>query len=108
MKIRIAAMVAFTVFMVFAAVQHNDPDAFGWALIYGYAALLSLMTALGVRVAVPALAGAMAYGLLAYRLFPGLEIPLLHIEEGRESLGLILCAVWSTGLGVTTLMPRYR
>lgn len=93
-------------FALFAAVQFNDPDPWGWALMYGFVA---------------AVCGFAAFGRFhAYALYLGLGIALIwmatllpgfinwikmgmptitgsmkaespHVELTREFLGLVLC-----------------
>jgi hypothetical protein len=101
MIMRIFAIVMAVVYVVFAALQINDPDPYYWIPIYLYATLLSVLFYRG-RVpnlllwvsAVVYLAGAV------YMWPPHWEgVALQHgmktfnIEHGRESLGLGMCCL---------------
>ena len=94
-------LAAFAVFLGFAVSQNRDPDAFPWTLIYGYAAMLSLMAALGVRALLPAFIGAAAYAVTAYRLFAGggEGAPV----KTTEVLGLVVCSAWTLALAILEL-----
>ncbi|WP_162425888.1 transmembrane 220 family protein [Pontibacter pudoricolor] len=88
------------VFISFAALQYNDPDATLWILIYLYAAAITILGAFG-RVPVLVLAiTSVACMLGALYLWPekyeGLEVgggDIKNIEEAREALGLLLIGV---------------
>jgi hypothetical protein len=96
------------IFALFAAVQLNDPDPWGWVALYGWVAAVSVLAALGrrypwqiylglaasiagiavwtpdfigwIRTGMPTIAGSMKA-----------EAP--HIELAREFLGLLLAAL---------------
>ncbi len=88
-----------------AWVQLNDPDPVVWVLIYGLAAAVSAMAALGRAPGV--LAGVLGLLSLAWvlNLAPGLrpvswaelstEAPMIgdHVELARETGGLLLVAL---------------
>lgn len=95
-------------FLLFAAVQVNDPDPLGWILIYGLMAVLSVLAAFRIyprRVLWVVLAGYSVYAVVlapgAWRwwtsedrslLFDDLaKMQTVYIEEAREFLGLIIC-----------------
>lgn len=97
---RYIALVFTFVFVLFAAFQYNDPDAALWIGIYGMAALASffayyrplhrftyLITALGY------LAGAIILWPPQYEGITRSMSGSINIEEARESLGLLICAV---------------
>ncbi len=100
----------FVVFLVFAALQINDPDPVIWASAYMVAALL---TGLSVYDLVPrylAWLGITAYLSMAVILWPATYSGVAGTMEGRpevelarESLGLLICAF---GLAVVTLLKR--
>jgi hypothetical protein len=85
------------VFISFAAMQYNDPDATIWIIIYLVAAAITILAAFG-RVPVLLLAIATVACLLgAFYMWPekyeGLEVgggDIKNIEEAREALGLLL------------------
>ncbi|MFM7193954.1 MAG: transmembrane 220 family protein [Bacteroidota bacterium] len=97
-------------FLLFAAVQINDPDPIYWILVYLLMAGFSVLAYLDryyPRLMLVALGG---YGFAAWGLLPGVwdwlssENPLLlldniakmqypYIEEAREFLGLVICIV---------------
>jgi len=88
-------------FVIFAIYQTNDPDAMIWILIYGSAALLSLLVFLN-KISRPVLWIALAAFVAgSFMLWPdsfeGLQLKegmyTPAIEEARESLGLLICAI---------------
>ncbi len=94
------------VFLVFAALQLNDPDPEVWATLYGSAALLSLAAASGRRLTL--LSAFLCVGTLAWSLtllpqvrhvtlpeiFGSFTMKTAAIEESREGLGLLIVSVW--------------
>jgi hypothetical protein len=99
MIMRIFAIVMAVIFVIFAALQINDPDPYVWIPIYLYAALLSILF---YRDKVPAwLLWVSAAVFLAGAIYMWPEhwqgVALQHgmktidIEHGRESLGLGMC-----------------
>jgi hypothetical protein len=93
------------VFVLFAALQLNDPDPLVWVPIYLYAALMAGLAAMG-KLNIPALAvGAAFYLAGAIYLFPpsisdwihneeqakSLQMKVPFVEEARESMGLMIC-----------------
>lgn len=97
-KLRLVSLTLALVFGLFAWWQGNDPDSLGWILIYGYAAMVSVVAALGVRTTVAALAGAGAYTVLFIQSYPA-DVPWVIEEEAfREGLGLLICLVWMMAL----------
>ena len=99
---KISAIIWALVFTVFAVYQTNDPDSMLWILIYGAAALLSILVYIN-KIRRPVLWFAMAAMLAgAVMLWPdsyeGLTLRedgsyTPAIEEARESLGLLLAAI---------------
>ena len=90
-------------FALGAIVQYNDPDSLLWIIIYGIAALISLLFALGkISFIVSSVAGFIAFigfSLSYPEKFEGFEIGagnIKNIEEGREAFGLLIIAavVW--------------
>lgn len=96
---RIIALVFAVLFAISAAVQYNDPDLFLWIIIYGLAAILSLLFFRGYRnpfvYGIPLviyLAGAIY---LWPEVYKGVTMDMSHapeIELARESLGLAICS----------------
>lgn len=82
------------VFTGFVLVQYNDPDALLWILLYGLAVAASAARVLGRSpVGLPLLVG--VYSLAMLWLSPGLlQRDWIDFEEGRESAGLLIAAVW--------------
>ena len=83
-------------FIAWAAFQYNDPDPFLWILVYGLAALVSVLylikrlpAALPIVFCTACLIWAI---ILATRIT--FEPPLIEIEEWREMMGLIVIATW--------------
>lgn len=99
---KISAIIWMLLFIVFAFYQSNDPDPVLWILIYGAAALLSLLVLIN-KVSRPVLYIAMFLFLIgAWILWPdsyeGLSLKedgsyTPSIEEARESLGLFIGAI---------------
>lgn len=93
--------VIFAVLFVWAAyVQHNDPDALLWYGIYGVAALVSILFALGRLNFAAFLVFALLYLVGTFMSWPekfeGFEIgqgDIVNIEKGREAVGLLIVAV---------------
>jgi hypothetical protein len=98
------------VFGFSALLQLNDPDPWGWVLIYALAAALSALAATGrypawrrpvaLTIAVSAVAWALAVAFSSPRLPPLWDLVGdwamygAGIEERRETLGLLLLACW--------------
>jgi hypothetical protein len=97
-------IVLSVVLIIFAALQYNDPDPYFWGPIYGLAALWAL---LGGRTAVRlgAVACAVLFLVGFAWLAPTISRDWLHVEEAREALGYLICAV-STGLALWTGLRR--
>lgn len=89
------------VFIVFAVFQINDPDAMIWILIYGAAALMSILVLLNKSSRLVLWVSLIALLAGAFMLWPdsfeglrlkeGMYTPV--IEEARESLGLLIAAI---------------
>ncbi|NJB70439.1 apolipoprotein N-acyltransferase [Saonia flava] len=90
----------FTALFVYAiAVQYNDPDAVKWYVIYGLAALASLLFALDK---LKFLWAAFLFGFyIGFAIFvwpekfEGVTIgegDIVNIERGREALGLLIAS----------------
>ncbi|MFD1187701.1 transmembrane 220 family protein [Pontibacter rugosus] len=92
-------------FLSFVVLQYNDPDPALWMAVYGVAAILCFMTAVGKLPPRIRWSAAMLYtagAILAWpERFEGIYIgggDIKNIEEAREALGLLLCATTFTGL----------
>jgi len=111
-RVRLANAFFALLFAFSVAVQANDPDPAPWMLVYGSALGACVLWHLGKlprRVAWGLAAGAALWG-LRVALGTALEVPVgdaltdwqMHAggsEELRESLGLVLVAVWCGVLG---------
>lgn len=107
-------------FVLSTLVQLNDPDPIRWIALYGVAAALSLAaTAAPLPPALPALhaAIALAWALLLFpsaletsfgRMFERYQMMSPAVEEGRETLGLVIVAAWMATLAVALLRLRRR
>ena len=94
MKIVSAGMALL--FIAWAAFQYNDPDPFVWILVYGLAALVSVLYLIRrLPVAFPAILGIICLGWGVY-LSTRIEYvsPLIQIEEWREMMGLLIITAW--------------
>jgi hypothetical protein len=87
----------FLLFLLCCAVQYNDPDPLTWIAVYGYAAALTGFAFFGKYTALPAL-GMVAYLPWFFLLAPPLNVSWWALEEGREAMGLMICAVWMSVL----------
>src|SRR5688500_11838713 len=107
-----ANVVAIGTFLLFAALQVNDPDPWLWIPIYAVPALLSglalagrlprgapfVVAALAVLATVPLLPAGL-------RADPGkvvsdMRMHAAGVEEAREAIGLLMIAAWCLALGV--------
>ena len=113
MATRMFAIVMSLVFIVFAALQYNDPDPYIWIPIYLFVVLL-LILAMNGKVGSGLLFGAALLFLVgAIYMWPehweGVALKngmkTRFIEEGRESLGLAVCFVT---LVISGLLIRNR
>ena len=89
-------------FIGFAVVQYNDPDPYIWVPIYLFPAVASGLVFTGRRVSpLVLLLAAFAFSMGALFQWPahwaGVALKngmkTVDVEEGREALGLIICAV---------------
>lgn len=111
---------ATLVFLLFAAVQYNDPDPVRWMAIYLAAALSCALEAMGrLRWPLPALAAAAALvwaGIWAPRVVgqvswghafrsSGMSGDIKE-EEARELGGLLIVAAWCAQLALASLPGR--
>ena len=116
--LRLACLVFAGLFVLSAAVQYNDPDPVRWMLLYGAAAVVSLLVALGRATWTMAAAVALVALIWAATLAPAVlgtvgmgelvqawEMKDTRIEEGREMYGLLIVAAW---MGVLAVIERRR
>ena len=92
------------------AVQYNDPDPFGWMALHSAAAVVSFASLrrprawpVAAAIAAVALVWAATLAPAAARtsfpdLFRSWEMMSTEMEEGREFLGLLLVAAWTSCL----------
>jgi hypothetical protein len=107
-RMRIVNFILFVMFLLFAAVQYNDPDPLIWILVYCYAAITCLLagfkkyydsaTILGFTITIVwaiTLAASILVALKNYgsgSIFSFSMIKDNEVEEARESLGLFIVA----------------
>jgi hypothetical protein len=98
---RVFAFLLVLLFLGFAAVQYNDPDPYLWIPIYLFPAVVSAMIFTGRRVPpLLLMLGTVVFLVFSYFQWPahweGVALKNgmkdINIEEGREALGLIICA----------------
>lgn len=104
-------------FLLFAAVQYNDPDPEVWVPIYGLAAIACFMAYGGVRRWWFFVGMAVMYVVAAaYQwppvfegfLFSEVGMRSMNIEMAREAGGLAICAVIMGVLAVLVRQPIRR
>ena len=91
----------FTVlFAVGAVLQYNDPDSLHWIIIYGVAALISLLFALNkIRYIIPLVLGILAFIDFVYlypadfQVFDLNDGDIKTVELGREAFGLLIISI---------------
>ena len=117
---RILSLVMALLFLFAVAVQYNDPDPVQWMAIYGAAALLSALVALGRPLPwwVPAGVGLIALiwsvsempGWVGKtplsQMFAEYEMKNTTVEMARESFGLLIVTVWMAVLALTSRRSR--
>jgi hypothetical protein len=95
------------IMILFAAFQHNDPDALLWIAIYGLVAVWCLIAALrpGRLTGTPSLRGLVIASALAYAAgfvwlirdyspeFLSQTMMAPGVETTREAFGLLICAL---------------
>ncbi len=96
------------IFLLFAAVQYNDPDPMIWIVIYGYMAGVCMLAAFNYIRRELLLAAGAIYLIYALFLTPAFitwltsddraalfdefaKMQFPYIEETREFLGLVIC-----------------
>ncbi len=96
-------------FIAFAVVQYNDPDALPWMLAYGYAAMVCSLGALGINMSLWAVVGLIGYGLGSAVIYPfGHERRWIEIETAREGAGLAIAALWMIAVVAWDHARRHR
>ena len=93
--------IVFVILFAWAAyVQNNDPDASSWYIVYGLAAIVSALFAIGRLTATVAFFLCLVAMVGAYFVWPttfeGFAIgegDIENIERGREAGGLIVIAI---------------
>ena len=102
MRRNIPAIFFAVLFLLFAAVQYNDPDPQVWIPIYAFAAMACLMAL--TQIARPWFYGLMALiyaGTAYYQWPPAFEgfwlnevgMKTMNVELAREAGGLAICAL---------------
>lgn len=99
------------IFLLFAAVQLNDPDPEIWAPVYGYAAVISALIGFKKVVWPAIIIGVVGYFAGAVYMFtPDVfgnwiseemanqttDMKTVVMEEGREFWGLVICFIMMT------------
>lgn len=87
-------------FAIGAVLQYNDPDSLHWIIVYGIAALVSLLFALNkMKFVVPLVLGVFAFIGFVYLYpsdFQGFDLndgDIKTVELGREAFGLLIISV---------------
>lgn len=112
MLLKIMGLSFGVLYLLFVVLQYNDPDPLIWMVAYGMAALACFMAAANKTAPAILWLAAALYIACAIFVWParfeGIRIgggDIKHIEEARESLGLLLCAVSFTCLA---LLQKYH
>ena len=120
------SLAAGLLFVFFTLLQFNDPDAWLWVALYGYAAIMCFMAFLGKQSMNAVLLGLIVYLSGSLYLFPdsllgwfqaeeanhalSMRTPNTKMEEARESLGLLICfftmSMYSMGFLLKALKTR--
>ena len=108
-------------FVLSVVVQYNDPDPFGWMVVYGAAAVsCALYVRKGLPWMVPAAVALAAFGWMAFLaprvagrvapggLFESKSMSDTGVEIAREAGGLLLVGVWMTVLALVTGGKAWR
>lgn len=103
MKTRWLYYIWALMFVVFAAVQYNDPDPFLWVGIYLFVACCNVLAALNKLHYGLIVAGFLGTLFLITSNFPPAELWGFDHEEGREIMGLIVSCNWMGLLGLVKL-----
>ncbi|MGO4919679.1 transmembrane 220 family protein [Maribacter spongiicola] len=97
---KILEYVFAVLFTVGAVLQYNDPDSLNWIIIYGVAALISLLFALNkIGYIVPMILGVLAFIGFLYLYpsdFQGFDLndgDIVTVELGREAFGLLIISI---------------
>ncbi|SIR00857.1 transmembrane 220 family protein [Maribacter ulvicola] len=97
---KILGYVFVVLFSVGAVLQYNDPDSLHWIIIYGIAALISLLFALNkIGYIVPLVLGVLAFMGFIYLYptnFQGFDLndgDIVTVELGREAFGLLIISL---------------
>lgn len=97
---RFIALLLGIVFVLFCLVQYNDPDTLVWIVLYGFAAGLSYAVYFRKLYPKITLIAFLGYLTGAFYKWPatyeGITLSMdykVEIEEARESLGLLICAL---------------
>ncbi len=91
-----AQSVMAVLFVMAAAVQHNDPDPLAWILIYLGAAVVCVLAALEkIRWEFQAALAAVSLVWSAWLASRVLGQQPIFDEEGREMMGLALIGAWA-------------
>lgn len=96
---KIIALVFAVLFLWAAYLQYNDPDAFLWYIIYGFAAIGAMLFAGGKLNFTFSLILCLVYLVATVFLWPekfeGFTIgegDIVNIERGREAVGMLIVA----------------
>jgi len=97
---KILGYVFAVLFTVGAVLQYNDPDSLNWIIIYGVAALISLLFALNkIGFIIPLIFGVISFIGFIYLYpsdFQGFDLndgDIVTVELGREAFGLLIISI---------------
>lgn len=114
---KILTIIFGVLFLLFAALQYNDPDPQVWIPIYGFAAIACFMTYFGVgQWWFFAIMAGVYIGAAVYQwppkfegfLFREMGMRSMNIELAREAGGLVICAVVMVWLAIVMRQTTRR
>jgi len=112
---RVAQLLICPVFLYFAYLQFNDPDAARWTLAYALVSLNCLaaffgksnvVTSAGLTLVLVTWATILSMSVSGQLLAPGVN--LVESEEARELGGLLVAAIWCAITAAHASRVRWR
>jgi len=96
---KIFASIILILLIISCVVQYDDPDPLLWIAAYGFVAVLTALSILGMETPLP-IPALILYGIWFVTLAPRELGPWLEIETARESGGLLFAILWLIALTI--------